>query len=499
MKSRVLSKSAFIKGKQCEKSLWLHYHQSSFRDKPDELRRSLFDRGHKVGLFARQLFPGGVDSSASAPAQWAKAVEQTKKFIQEGREVIYEAAFEYEHCLVFADLFVKSEKGWKVYEVKSSLRTSENHLHDAAFQYHVIRGAGHEIEAFHIVHPNPEFVLHGQTDAHDFFVINDISEKILPVQNELSEKIKTFKLILDQNHAPLKEVGTHCQSPYPCDFKSHCWGKKTSTHILNLPGVGIHDSAKWLNNGIRDIKNIPGNEPLSDFHRQIIRAVLENRAMVHLEDLRLWFEQIKYPLAFFDLEMFMPAIPIYEGTKPFEHLPFAYSMRKVDYPGAPEQTVFFMAPPGSDPRPVIGEHLLSDLHGIRSLVVFDNTQEHAVFRRLADRYPEKKPFLERLCSQTADMAELFVGKKVYFPSMGNSFSLKSLAADAGVHLDALRINNGYDASSAYENLHEPKHLFYDRELREDLRHYSMADTEILAKVFFRLENLLRENYPADAN
>jgi CRISPR/Cas system-associated exonuclease Cas4 (RecB family) len=489
MKGRILSKTSFIRGRQCEKSLWLYFFRPALRDRPDELRRSLFGRGHKVGYFARGLFPGGGDSSPANPARWSEAVALTQKFIAEGKEVIYEAAFEYGECLVYADILVKAGDAWKVYEVKSSLRVSDYHLQDASFQYYVIKGAGCEIESFHIVHPNPDFVHEGEITPERFFFIHDVTARVVSRQEEIIQGVASFKRMLEQQQMPVKEVGAHCQSPYPCDFKTFCWGKPSPRHILSLPAFSVQDSSRLLNSGISDIGDISTEEQLSSFHRSVIRSIQENRSLVNVSELKKWFSKIEYPIAFFDLEMFMPAIPLYKGSRPFEHLPFAYSLRRIEKEGETEHPLFFMASAGSDPREPLSRQLIHDLEGTKTLIVFDSSQEHAVFRKLGNLFPENKSFMEQLCSRTADLADLFVGRKVYFPSMGNSFSLKSLSFLAGIQMDQLRINNGYDASAAYELLHEPRHLFQETELKEDLRRYSTADTEILSRIFQKLTTL----------
>ena len=53
------SKSQFIRGLQCPKSLWLYKHKPSLRQKPDEQLQAIFDAGTDVGILAQQLFPGG--------------------------------------------------------------------------------------------------------------------------------------------------------------------------------------------------------------------------------------------------------------------------------------------------------------------------------------------------------------------------------------------------------------------------------------------------------
>jgi predicted RecB family nuclease len=85
----------------------------------DEQETKKFEIGHDVGKYAQQLFPGGVDCGYAITKDRTRSAELTRKAISEGKEVIYEAAFEYDGLLCFADILVKKGNEWIIYEVKS--------------------------------------------------------------------------------------------------------------------------------------------------------------------------------------------------------------------------------------------------------------------------------------------------------------------------------------------------------------------------------------------
>ena len=93
MEHRLISKSSFIRGTQCPKSLWLHLNKPDERDETSDARQQIFDTGHNVGLLAQQRFPGGIDASRGDHAQVAEAIAYTAELISKGETVIYEAAF----------------------------------------------------------------------------------------------------------------------------------------------------------------------------------------------------------------------------------------------------------------------------------------------------------------------------------------------------------------------------------------------------------------------
>jgi len=54
-----LSKSLYIRGLQCEKSLWLKKKKSEVLQAPDDGTQAVFDTGTSVGELACELFSGG--------------------------------------------------------------------------------------------------------------------------------------------------------------------------------------------------------------------------------------------------------------------------------------------------------------------------------------------------------------------------------------------------------------------------------------------------------
>jgi len=55
-----LSKSLFVRGLQCHKSLYLQKYSPELKEEVSEVTQKRFDSGKDVGSLAQQLFPGGV-------------------------------------------------------------------------------------------------------------------------------------------------------------------------------------------------------------------------------------------------------------------------------------------------------------------------------------------------------------------------------------------------------------------------------------------------------
>lgn len=248
MEKHILSKSTFIKGYHCLKSLYLYKNRPFLRDKITPEQRAKFKRGHEVGDMAQELFPGGIDVSPRSPSQYQKSVLKTQELIAAGQEVIYEATLQYEQVLVMLDILVKKEDGWHGYEVKSSKKLSETYYTDAAIQYWVIVNSGIELQSFSLVYVDENYRLKEKINLQEYFIFKDVSEEVKSRQDFIAKKVSEEKEIIREKHSPKIAVGDHCFSPYKCDFVGFCWKK-----IADKPYVPIDVSIDKL------LKKVPEN------------------------------------------------------------------------------------------------------------------------------------------------------------------------------------------------------------------------------------------------
>jgi hypothetical protein len=78
-------KSTFIRGLQCEKSLYLHKKRPFLRDRLSPEQLAKFSRGTNVGVYAQELFPGGVDAAPKTHFQMAASVVKTAELMEAGK------------------------------------------------------------------------------------------------------------------------------------------------------------------------------------------------------------------------------------------------------------------------------------------------------------------------------------------------------------------------------------------------------------------------------
>ena len=369
MEKHVLSKSTYIKGVQCLKALYLYKNRYFLRDRMPPERVATFTRGTRVGLFAQKLFPDGVDCGAKSPRAYAKAIEKTALAIKSGETIIYEAGFIKHNTLVFLDILVKKENGWHAYEVKSSLKLSPTYYQDAALQNYVIKESGLELKSFNLIHINPDYIFNDSLDIFSLFKIVDVSEECESKYGDIGVEIRTQIEMLKEKHSPKIEIGTHCRSPYDCDFIGHCWKHIPKKSIFNLPSIDFETKMKLYNkhgaNLVEDYENVD----LPNIQKNQLNSIINNSIRINhqtINDLKT----ISGKKALLKIFTFKPAIPLFNNTKPYQNQAFGFGAVLIDENGNKTDTKLFFAKNSNNVQDEVLTEISSYLIDYKQIILF---------------------------------------------------------------------------------------------------------------------------------
>lgn len=302
MNTRMISKSSFIRGTKCPKSLFLHFFQPDDRDEISENQQNIFNTGHSVGTYAQQLFPGGIDASRREHEKISEALAYTKELIASGQKVIYEAAFSDGETLCYMDILANEDGKWHAYEVKASSGVKDYQVQDVAFQYYVITRSGLPLADIYLVHLNNQYIRRGEIDVQQLFTKVSMTARILPMQEEIPLQIKTLQLTLDLGVVPEVAMGHQCTHPYPCDFIGFC-----RNFVTDVTNVTI----------VTEVTNMVPPATVTTVTRH------EFRNQPALDEFKA---ALSYPLFFLDFETINPAIPIHDESRPYQQIPFQFSL-----------------------------------------------------------------------------------------------------------------------------------------------------------------------------
>lgn len=438
---------------------------------------------------AQKVFPGGIDATPKKRSDNLEAVRRTKELIEQGREVIYEAAFQHEQVLAILDVLVKKEGLWYAYEVKSSVKISQTYILDASLQYWVITGSGLPLADISLITLNNKYVKKGEVDVSKLFKISSVLKDVLKNQEMVGQQISASKAVALDAKMPEMVIGEHCFSPYSCDFMGTCWKHVPKNSVFEITGMSKADQFAYYHKGFKTIEEMPENNELDENTNLHIRAVKKGEAIIRKKELIEFLRKAVYPLYFMDFETFMPAVPIFDGTKPYQHIPFQFSLHYKMVPEAPLQHTEFLAEQGIDPRKSFIETILKHTKTSGTILVYDALMEKNMLNAMKNDFPEHAEAIDERLSRFLDLMQPFQEKMYYHPKMKNSFSIKNVlpALVPDLSFNGLKISSGSIAMIAFEKLQKETDMFKIPEIREQLLEYCKMDTFAMAKVFEVIE------------
>jgi hypothetical protein len=432
-------------GCQCPKRLYLHKFQPGLKNPEDEMQQSIFAAGTNVGVLAHQLFPGGENAEPPTPYEYHLSVAKTEELIKSGAEIIYEAAFNFEGILCALDLLVKQDGQWHAFEVKGSTGVKPQHIMDAALQYYVITQCGLPLADISIVHLNNQYIRRGALNVQELFNKVSIKEEVLELQEFIGNKAIELKQVLHDKVEPMVEPGDHCYAPYECDFTNHCW-------------KGITEEAKDYGN-----ENL-NKEAIDEFMAELV-----------------------YPLYFFDFETVMPAVPEFDESRPYQQLPFQYSLHIQHSPEADLHHEYFLGNGITDPREDLIKTLLSHIGNEGSIVVWNKTFEDSRLKELGRDFPEYSEAIESIRTRLVDLMVPFRKKQYYHPEFQGSYSIKKVLPVLVPELKYtdLEVQDGGSASLMYAQLKDQDTETQTKH-REGLLAYCEMDTLAMVKILEKI-------------
>jgi hypothetical protein len=491
MARHLLSKSSFLKGLQCEKQLYLYKYHYDWKDEIDEAQEAIFERGHDVGKLAQQLFPNGVNASLDDPLKSLQQVQLTQELIENGEKVIYEAAFQYDDVLVIADILVKEKNNkWKIYEVKSSTEVKEEHIPDAAIQYYVISNSDLNVTDTSLIYINNKYVRKGELDLKKLFNIESVHELVLEQQESVIEKIQRFKEVLKKKNIPDIDVGPYCSSPYDCSFLGHCWDHVPDYSIFNIGNLKIDKKFELYKMGIIKIEEVPDDFKLSNGQRLQVESHISQKTFIDKKAIKEFLSSLTYPLYFLDFETFNPAIPLFDNSRPYQAIPFQYSLHYQETPKSQLEHFEFLGEANGDPRISFLENLMKVTEGKGDIIVYNQAFEATRLKELAEDFPKFKKQIEQRISRIKDLMTPFQKKHYYAPEMKGSYSIKAVlpALVPDLSYDDLEIADGGTASRAFESLYFEKDEKKKKGIREQLIKYCGMDTMAMVRIYEVLRN-----------
>ncbi|MEA2625796.1 MAG: hypothetical protein QOD06_1841 [Candidatus Binatota bacterium] len=445
-----LSKTRFLSGLQCEKRLYFESYYPGLATPFDAATRARLDEGRRVGELARRRFAGGWLVAHDNVHHREAELETRWKMADPSVPAVYEAAFTHADVRVRADVLVRAPDGaFDLIEVKASTGVRPVHEPDLAVQLYVLEGAGVRIRRAGLMHLNRDYIyMGGAHDLSGLFAITDLTDSARAMRPLIGERLALLRAGLAHGDPPLRAPGEQCWEPYECPFVAHCGAERPSRSFADPPNEGARDGIRYVDPAI---------------HGALAGAA--------------------FPIHFLDFETFMPAIPLYAGTRPYETIPFQWSDHVLDARGELSHREYLHDGDG-DPRRRFAETLIEALGAEGAIVVYTAYEERCI-RALEQALPDLAPALAAVRGRLFDIHRV-IRSHVYEPAFNGSFSLKAVlpALVPGLGYDDLAIRDGRLASVTYGEIVRGESADGRRaELRDQLLAYCQRDTLAMLELY----------------
>jgi len=487
-----LSKTRFTSGLQCLKLLYLNTYSSEMADPIDVSQQAIFDSGTNVGVIARQRFPNGHLIEAQYYAH-SNAVATTANALSNASvPAIYEAGFAFQGIRIRVDILSRNGDGtFDLIEVKSSTSLKQEHVPDAAIQLHVLEGSGVPIRNVFLQHIDNTYVYEGGSyDLEKLFRLVNITEDARSYLESVPGSLSTMWDALRLDETPQIAIGPQCTKPYKCQFYGLCHNGLSEHSIEQLPKASPVFLDKLRTANIHDIGDIPPGFPgLSENQKRVREAVVSGLPFVGSE-LADAIAKAAYPLYFLDFETFNPALPAYLGTRPYQIIPFQWSLHVLDSPGDEPSNVSFLHNNSDDPRESFIKSLIEAI-GSKGTILVYSSYEKTVIGRLANEFPQYRDTLLAIPARFLDLLTL-VRTHCYHPDFHGSYSIKAVlpALAPDMTYSDLEIREGSMASISFARMIAPDTRPPEYEqIHNALLEYCQRDTYAMVRILHALQSM----------
>ena len=476
-----LSKSKILSHQQCPKRLWLENNRPDLIEE-DVSSAMAMASGHEVGEVARRLFPGGIMIDADNLAQ---AILDTRDAVETyPNKPIYEATFQHEGVLVRADILLPEKKGsYSLIEVKSATSVKDYYYHDIAIQSAVTEASGINLEHIELAHIDNTFIYPGNSDYQGLLKRVDVSYQVQSLKSLVPTWVQAARDTLSSAE-PEMAPGHQCNNPYSCPFQGYCNPLDLSSFPVELlPGIREKAVQELKGQGFSDIRCIPPGILMNERQELVRRATSTGQPVFNLNATQELMDKLSYPRYFIDFETINPAIPLWQGSRPYQQIPFQWSCH-IQRKNGELRHESWLATGHSDPRKEFAETLIAAVRSRGPILVYNAAFESSRLRELSNHLPNLAEQLRAIIERIVDLLPI-TREHYYHPEMRGSWSIKAVLPTLAPELSYanLAVADGGMAQDAFYEILEPcTEESRKEQLRLQLLEYCERDTFAMVRL-----------------
>lgn len=423
-----------------------------------------------------------------------EAILLTKQSLNE-RKTIFQAHFEFDQFFTIIECLEYDEKkqGWVIWDFRPVGSLKLDILRSFFYHKRILEGIGESVVGNKLIRINSKYEREEKITLDSYLVVQDLNDKLKSEEETRLEEWERFTRFRNeaQEISFLSEFAT-CRSSKSCISPDHCFsGLSKNFEVFDLRD-GNENLKLWFKEGFDRFSKLPFQD-LSP--NQKIQVEAHASGKIHLDKVALlhYFQNVTETVAFLDFESTNPYIPIFPKSRPFQHLPYLYSLHIWNTKtNELVHKTFIEENVQSDPRPTVLNALQRDLPRDITVFSFNDFFEKLIIEETSLAFPEFFPFWSEIKGNFIDLALPFKRFWVYHPNQNGKASLKEiLPAFSEESHRGLSIRAGQDANYQYLRLIK-KQVTEEEKKRvlEDLIAYCKLDSYGLFLIYRMLRELI---------
>lgn len=222
----------------------------------------------------------------------------------------------------------------------------------------------------------------------------------------------------DENDEPNSHIGMKCSDPYECPYWEYCTMNLPKPNVFDIRGMWKSKKFEKYEEEKISFEDLQ-NEDLNPKYLEQIDFELNNKKpKIKTKAIREVLDSLEYPLYFIDYETYNPPIPTIEGTRPYQQIPFQYSLHIIQEEGSPIEHKEFLAQP--DDTNLIrhfAEDMIDNLPENGSIIVYNKSFESSRNNEIGEIYPDLIEKMEKINNNMVDFMVPFKQRNYYTKEM----------------------------------------------------------------------------------
>ena len=484
-----LSKSKIMAYRQCPKRLWLEVHHPEKRE-DEQATEASFRLGDEAGEAAQRYYdPEQKGTIIDREKDFEGAIVHSQALLSAPKSApIFEAAITTEQTLAFVDVMRPAHNGkkiWDLIEVKASTSVKDYHRDDVAFQAFVAKATDLPVNKIILAHINNQFIYPGEQDYEGLFTEADLTQEAFSREDEVKEWVKESQSIAQQKDMPDIQTGPHCHDPYECGFFKFCQSQEEQADypIDWLPRKSANLKDEIETKGIKSMNDVP-DAWLNEKQKRVKVCTISDEVFFDKEKSAETLAGHEPPCYFLDFETINFAVPIWTGARPYQQIPFQFSLHAFSKENILRHKEFLDLS-GDDPAYSLARELVIGCSLPGPIFAYNAPFEKRCIKGLAERFEELDEDLMSIHDRIIDL--LPIARDCYYHrDQEGSWSLKKVlpTIDQKMDYQKLDVRGGDMAMEAYR---EAIHVDTDQERKEEIRkqllEYCKQDTLALVQLW----------------